>query len=199
MNPPQVQEISRQQSVRDIRQTYIRLVGGVVPEKKENETYDSYKNKLINRLLEVPNVKLRFGERISKNKPSDRVVGGRKTGRPRTSGRERVCQIVAKGKNTNRVSEQNYECKGQVEEKKYDDGVEEIITLRQLENIDINILRRIATHLIPTRRRNKQFLTDTYQVTTMNQLNKNQLFDLLRRSGITEISQSDAIKVILKN
>jgi len=195
MNPPQVQEISRQQSVRQIRQTYIRLVGGVVPEKKENETYDSYKNKLINRLLEVPNVKLRFGERISKNKPTDRVVGGRKTGRPRTTGRQRVCQIVAKGKNTNRVSEQNYECKGQVE----DDGVEEIITLQQLQNIDINILRRIVIHLIPARRRNKQFLTDTYQVTAINQLNKNQLFDLLRRSGITEISQSDAIKVILKN
>jgi len=102
-------EISRKATVQAIKTQYRNIVGAEPRPKQPQETYNSYKNVLIQEMLQRPNVSLVAGERISKNKPTDRT--GAKVGRPRTTGRQRVCEIVAKGKNTNKLAEQNYECK----------------------------------------------------------------------------------------
>jgi len=108
-------EISRRTPLRELKLQYLQIVGELPPNKKQEDTYLGYKNLLINEMLKKPNVKLRFGERISKNKPTDYQEQkiDRRGGRPRTVGRERICNIVKAGTNTNRVAEQNYECKGQ--------------------------------------------------------------------------------------
>lgn len=108
-------EISRRIPLRELKSQYLQIVGELPPNKKQEDTYLGYKNLLINEMLKKPNVKLRFGERISKNKPTDYQEQkiDRRGGRPRTTGRERICNIVKAGTNTNRLAEQNYECKGQ--------------------------------------------------------------------------------------
>lgn len=108
-------EISRRTGLNELKRQYMRIVGELPPNKIAGTSYIAYKNVLINEMLKKPNVSLRFGERISKNKPLDwqEQKIDSKGGRPRTTGRERICNIVKAGTNTNRLAEQNYECKGQ--------------------------------------------------------------------------------------
>jgi len=188
-------EISRRTGLRELKLQYLQVTGRPAPDKKQEETYLGYKNILINEMLKNPNVKLRFGERISKNKPTDYQEQkiDRRGGRPRTTGRERICNIVKKGTNTNRVSEQNYECKRQPrtpreqtprietpqptprqptprqptpqqEEKKEVIVIRDGIDFKELQSVTEDGLRRIITALIPYRQRNKDLLIERYNV-----------------------------------
>lgn len=185
-------EISRHTPLPQLKQQYVDIVGQQPPQKTENETYIAYRNRLVNQLLQQPNTKLRYGERISKNKPTDKT--GDHIGRPRTTGRDRVCSIVAKNTNTNRVQEQNYECKRQQQPQP---EVKSIST-EELQDFTEDGLRRIITAIIPSRLRNKQLLQQRYNAKrgVLNDLTRPQLLDLLELNNITEINSQDAIKIL---
>lgn len=199
-------EISRNVPIQTLRNQYRNIIGNAPRAKGENETYESYKNVLVNTMLGRPGVKLKFGERISKNTPTDSTGS---IGRPKTNGsnRQRVCEIVAKGKNDNKVAEQNYVCRRRRIEQKEEREVkeekefkEEFVTLNQLESRGIDIMRRVVTALIPTNRRTKTILQQQYNARrgVLNDLSVANMIDLLRRNNITQISSSDAVKILLK-
>ena len=199
-------EISRNVSLPTIKNNYLQIMGRPPRAKKPDETYNAYKNLLVNAMLKRPNVTLKYGERISKNKPSDKAEQGQ-VGRPRTlaSGRKRVCEIVAKGKNKNKVAEQNYECKSEVmgvevkEEKEFKEE-EKFIGINELENKGFDILRRIVTALVPKPQRTKTILQERYGARrgVLNDLSVANMIDLLRQSGVERISSEDAFKILLK-
>ena len=192
-------EISRHIPLPQLKQQYRNIVGRQPRAKIENETYISYKNYLVNELLQRPNTTLKYGERISKNKPTDKTGG--KVGRPRTTGRQRICNIVKAGTNTNRLAEQNYECKKQqapVEQKQEQEFKQDFISLDELQGLAEDGLRRIITALIPIRQRNKSILQERYDARrgVLNDLTRPQLLDLLRQNNLTEISADDAVKIL---
>jgi hypothetical protein len=193
--------ISRNVSLPTIKRQYRQIVGNNPRPKTEQQTYENYKNLLVNLMLEQPNTKLKYGERISKNKPTDRT--GERTGRPRTTGRERVCEIVKRGTNTTRLAEQNYECKKQarprpVEAKEEKEFKQDFISIEELQNLAEDGLRRIITALIPIRQRNKTILQERYNARrgVLNDLTRPQLLDLLRQNNLTEISSDDAVRIL---
>lgn len=192
-------QISRHTALPQLKQQYRNIVGRQPRAKTEDETYIAYKNILINELLQRPNITLKYGERISKNKPTD-PSGGR-VGRPRTTGRDRVCNIVKRGTNTTRVAEQNYECKRQqapVEQKQEQEFKQDFISLEELQGLAEDGLRRIITALIPIRQRNKQILQERYNARrgVLNDLSRPQLLNLLRENNLTEISADDAVRIL---
>lgn len=191
-------EISRHTALPQLKQQYRNIVGEEPRVKNQNETYIAYKNVLVNRLLQTPNTTLKYGERISKNKTTDTSNG--RVGRPRTTGRNRVCNIVKKGTNTNRVAEQNYECKRQAppEQKQEQEFKQDFISLNELQGLAEDGLRRIITALIPVRQRNKQILQERYNARrgVLNDLTRPQLLNLLTENNLTEISADDAVKIL---
>lgn len=196
-------EISRNVPIPTLKNQYRNIMGNPPRAKRENESYNAYKNVLVNTMLAQHGVHLKYGERVSKNRPTDKEGG---VGRPRTTGsnRERVCAIVPKGKNTDKVAEQNYECKGRgvpaVEEKKQEEPVEEFVSINQLENKGIDIMRRVITALVPANRRTKAILQERYNARrgVLNDLSVPNMIDLLRQNNITQISSTDAFKILLK-
>ena len=195
--------ISRNVGTNQLKNRYRQIMGQDPPPiNKEEETYSSYRNKLVNQMLGQPNTKLKYGERVSKNKPTDKPSG---VGRPRTTGRARVCEIVGKGKNTDKLAEQNYECKAQPrpemkEEKEFKEEEEQTITIQQLETKGIDVMRRIVTALIPSRQRTGTILRERYDARrgVLNDLSVPDMVDLLRQNNITEITGSDAIRILLR-
>lgn len=182
--------ISRNVALPELKQTYKKLIGSEPRRKITSESYNAYRNFLVNKMLEKPNVELKFGERVSKNKPSDRSVDGAtpSVGRPRTTGRERVCEVVKSGANNSKVSAQNYECKAK----------DSRLSLAELRGIPEDSLRRIITALVPSRQRTKKNLEERYQARrgVLNDLSREQLLDLLQVNGIDSINQEQAFKIL---
>ena len=183
--------ISRNVALPELKQTYKKLIGSEPRRKITSESYNAYRNFLVNKMLEKPNVELKFGERVSKNKPSDRSVDGAipSVGRPRTTGRERVCEVVKSGANNAKVAAQNYECKAQDDSR---------LSLVELRGIPEDSLRRITTALIPSRQRSKKILEERYQARrgVLNDLSREQMLDLLQVNGINSINQEQAFKIL---
>lgn len=195
--------VSRNVGTTQLKNRYRQIMGQDPPAiNKAEETYSSYRNKLVNQMLGQPDTKLKYGERISKNKTTDRPQG---VGRPRTTGRARVCEIVGKGKNTDKLAEQNYECKAQrrspeMKEEKESKQEEQNISIQQLETKGIDVMRRIVTALIPSRQRTATILRERYDARrgVLNDLSVADMVDLLRQNNITEITGSDAMRILLR-
>ena len=184
-------EISRNLPLAKVKKQYIDIMGKIPRPQRENESSNAYKNVLVNAMLVQHATNLKYGAvshppTIGLNKPQVYVIANKVVKEKKHE--KAIGEFVSK--NTNKV----------VKEKKQEEPIGEFVTINQLENKNIDILRRVVTTLIPSKQRTKSILKERYNARrgVLNDLSVPNMIDLLRQNNITQISSTDAFRILLK-